>query len=77
MYTKTSTRLTMPRPVSPCKDCIERHRNCHSECNKYNSFTQERKEIHDKIYKSYITQAKIEQSEAQKSYKAKKRRNRV
>lgn len=75
MYTKTSTRLTMPPPLSPCKDCTDRHRNCHSECIRYISFKEDRMAIHDKLYQAYITQVKLEDSEARKSFKAKMRRN--
>ena len=30
---------------APCKDCPDRHQNCHSECDKYKAFSDERKRL--------------------------------
>lgn len=70
-------RMTMPPPAAPCKDCTERHLNCHSECSRYKSFASERRDIHNKIYLENITQVKIGENEANKRYKAFKRRNKL
>ena len=36
-------------PNAPCKDCVDRHGNCHSTCDKYNtwkiSWDKERQQI--------------------------------
>lgn len=31
----------------PCKDCADRHIGCHSKCEKYKAFDEERKKICD------------------------------
>lgn len=31
-----------PRSPSPCKDCVERHSGCHSECEKYGDWNKQR-----------------------------------
>lgn len=37
---------------APCKDCTKRHVGCHSECNEYCKFVEERR----KIYKIRLMQ---------------------
>ena len=32
---------------APCKDCPDRHLGCHSQCEKYKAYTEERKRISD------------------------------
>ena len=70
-------RMTMPPPAAPCKDCTERHRNCHSECSRYKSFAQGRRDIHKKIYQDNIIQVLIGESESNKRYKTAKRKNKL
>ena len=31
----------MRKPESGCKGCVDRHENCHSECEKYKEYRQE------------------------------------
>ena len=33
------------QPISPCKDCTERHPNCHSSCERYNNWKNTRKQL--------------------------------
>lgn len=32
---------------APCKDCLDRHQGCHSECEKYIAFRKERDELNE------------------------------
>lgn len=41
------------QPVAPCKDCPDRHHNCHSRCPKYKKFKEDMKEF-NKILKKEI-----------------------
>ena len=36
----------------PCKDCGDRHLNCHSECKKYKNWVAEKEKLRDKIRKN-------------------------
>ena len=38
----------VPRQVSPCKDCNERHRACHDTCEAYIEWKKAREEIYNK-----------------------------
>lgn len=31
--------------TAPCKDCADRHPNCHSECERYGEYKKERTEM--------------------------------
>ena len=33
---------------SPCKDCLDRHQSCHSECGRYMEFCELNREINEK-----------------------------
>lgn len=33
--------------IAPCKDCTERHAACHSECGKYQQYTENRKALNE------------------------------
>lgn len=46
----------MKRPESPCRDCEERRENCHSECEKYIEYTEERKQ-----YNEFVKQNRIKE----------------
>jgi len=37
--------------IPPCKDCKERHVNCHSSCEKYQLFKKENDALREKIRK--------------------------
>ena len=41
------------RNPSPCKDCAERHRACHSECNLYSDWQKEVNEKTSNIFTNY------------------------
>ena len=71
-----STRMTMPPPKAPCKDCEDRHRNCHGECEKYKVFKFDRIITKQKIRKAYMVQSMIEEYECRKADKYTKRINR-
>lgn len=49
---------------APCKNCIERHAGCHSQCEKYIEFARVSEEIRQKRYseqKGTLTNAGIRQ----------------
>ena len=71
-----STRMTMPPPQSPCKDCEDRHINCHSKCEKYLLFKSERIQTKEKIKNAYKLQSMLEEYERKKANKNRKRINR-
>lgn len=37
--------------ASPCKDCADRHKKCHSSCGDYLEYCRERDEINEKRHK--------------------------
>ena len=40
---------------APCKDCPERHENCHKSCEKYKAFRALREELNAKQYREMDT----------------------
>lgn len=43
--------------TAPCKDCIDRHMNCHSECNKYKEWKQELDVVKEQVLVKRIAEA--------------------
>lgn len=35
---------------NPCKNCEDRHHNCHSQCEEYQEFADERNRINERRY---------------------------
>lgn len=44
----------------PCKDCINRHVNCHSDCEKYKSWRQEMDVVRDRILDEKLKNRRID-----------------
>lgn len=60
---------------SPCKDCEDRHRNCHSDCNEYKAYQAENLRRNEKIRREKLVVCyKKEMSEKVEQYLFKNRR---
>lgn len=38
---------------NPCKNCEDRHHNCHAHCEEYQEFAAERYQINERRYQLY------------------------
>lgn len=43
--------------TAPCRDCTDRHMNCHSECNKYKEWKQELDVVKEQVLVKRIAEA--------------------
>ena len=68
-------RYALDNIQSPCKDCLERKIGCHSECEKYNEYTERCNNERQKVYNAYRTERLLEKSEIEGRVKTLKRRN--
>lgn len=50
-----------PRSPSPCKDCEERQSGCHSTCEKYKEWNEERLKVKNKFRKEAIKNKRYEE----------------
>jgi hypothetical protein len=58
----------------PCRGCDDRHTGCHAECEKYLSWSNERREARERDYASRIADIyAVERDKKIKSYKLKNR----
>lgn len=68
-------RMTMPPADAPCKNCENRHKNCHSECEGYKAFKEKRIAIRHKIREEYLIQSLLQADDCKKREKRRKRIN--
>ncbi len=58
---------------SPCKDCPDRHVNCHSSCEAYAEYQQKHKAEKERLYKEHALDKAINQM----NYDSAKRREKT
>lgn len=60
---------------APCKDCQDRHDNCHAECEKYIIYAEERKRIREKRNKEMFM-GELIKDQVTRRIKQERRKNR-
>ena len=56
-------------PVSPCKDCTDRHSGCHPKCEKYGEWKKVQSQLHDKHYIETMAKWRVKNYEVNKKSK--------
>lgn len=55
---------------APCKDCPDRHINCHSSCEKYGEYQKKNNEQRDKDYKERLVTMQLYEMEQERKRKS-------
>lgn len=59
---------------SPCKDCTDRHAECHSRCERYSVWKAEYDKVRDVINKNKRQEQIYQQHRVEYAFKCKKKR---
>ena len=61
------------KSTSPCQDCMDRHLNCHSECEKYKTWKADLEDKRSKVKKERNKEAAMNEYKIKRVLKSKKK----